>query len=250
MYQAEAEAEEEGRQIQQRDQHREEQQEGRNLKKLFSVINGLKKETDSIIVFFSGGSDSIATLDMCVKHISKVVAIHLYFIPGLSFVEKHFDYYRKRFNITIDQYPFPDVSRIFNSKAFNLNAKKLPKLSLSKIQTFVRKKYNIDWVSYGYRLNDSLQRRGFMTKYGLIDKKNKKVYPVAEWSSKTVMNYLEHEKLPLPISYSYGFRDISWFAGSSLLWLYNNYRDDYNKVKKIYPLIEGELIRAQEGIIE
>lgn len=193
---------------------------------------------------FSTGKDSIVTLDLCCKYIPKVKVVHLYFVKGLSYRERFLEYYEKRYNVKIDQYPQVDVSRIFHNRAFVNNQKDVSKLKQVDIELFLRKTYDISFLAYGYRKQESLQRRGHLSSCGGFEKKFKRFYPVADWSASDVLNYVKKEKLPLPVEYSYGFRDINFFEGEGLVWLYRNYPDDYDKVKAVYPFIEAELLRC------
>jgi sulfate adenylyltransferase subunit 2 len=79
-----------------------------------------------------------------------------------------------------------------------------------------------------------------------VDTDHKKFYPIAEWSNKNVLDYCKRKKLPLPIGYHHGFRDMTEFTGASLIWLANNYPADFEKEKKVFPMLEGELIKAYE----
>lgn len=193
---------------------------------------------------FSSGKDSIATLDLCKKFIPTVKVVHLYSVPGLSYRERFFKFYENKYNIKIDQYPQVDVSKIMANAAFSAKKRDIPRIKQADMELFLRKKYNISYIAYGYRKDESLQRRGQLTKCDCIEKQFKRVFPVAEWSQKDILNYLKKEKLPLPIEYSYHFRDINFFESESLIWLYQNYPEDFEKVKKTYPFIEAELFRA------
>ncbi len=214
------------------------------MKNLYQIIKTVASEIDEAIVMFSTGKDSIVTLDLCCKFIPNIKVVHLYFVKGLSYRERFLEYYEKRYNIQIDQYPQVDVSRIFHNKAFTNSQKEIPKLKQADIELFLRKTYDISYLAYGYRKQESLQRRGHLSSCDGFEKKFKRFYPVADWTTADIMNYVKKERLPLPVEYSFGFRDINFFEGEGLVWLYRNYPEDYEKVKAVYPFIEAELLRC------
>lgn len=159
-------------------------------------------------------------------------------------------YYSQRYGVDFYQFPMVDsLSKQMKSGAYQLfKNKKISTVRFSDIELYLKRCFNIEWVIWGYKRTDSLHRRGIikLTDHG-ISHKYHKIYPLAEWKDREVHRYLKMKKLPLPPDYSAGFRDVSNFKGEALLWLYHNYPDDYELVKKQYPLIEAALIRAQEG---
>lgn len=202
---------------------------------------------------FSGGKDSIVCLDLASRHFKKIVCVYLYFVKGLSFKESHFQYYSRRYNVEILQYPrCEDLSRQINSNAYSRPlGKKIPTIKQFEMDLFLRRKLGIEWIIYGYKRADSLSRRGILNSNcagnndGGIDGRNHKIYPLANWSNKKVLHYIKMKKLPLSVEYGFNFRDINNFKGETLLWLYHNYPRDYLLVKKQYPFIEAALIRAR-----
>jgi phosphoadenosine phosphosulfate reductase len=220
------------------------------LKDIFKTIKTASQEIDEAVVMFSTGKDSIVTLDLCVKYLKKVVAVYLYFVKGISFRERILNHYRKRYGIEILQYPYPDVSRIINKGMYLTSNRKVTNLGQSDVVSYIRKQTGIEYVAFGYRINESLQRRAIVKKFSDngIDHKYKKIYPIWDLSAKDCFNYIAREKLILPVEYQYGFRDISFYSGDSLIWLYQNYPKDYELVKRTYPFIDAELERAYERI--
>ncbi len=216
------------------------------MKDLYKVIRTAAAEVGEVIVFFSTGKDSIATLDLCARFIPIVHAVHLYSVPGLGYRERFLRYYEERYGITIDQYPLPDTAALFKNNTFINSTREVTKLSQGDIELAMRKKYDVSYIAFGYRKNESLQRRGQLSVCDGFERKFKRLFPLSDWNERDVMNYLKKQKLPLPPEYSVGFRDINFFEGPSLVWLYNNYPEDYQKVKRMYPMIEAELIRAYD----
>lgn len=216
------------------------------MKDLFKVIRTIASEINDAIVMFSTGKDSIVTLDLCCKFIKNIKVVHLYFVKDLSYRDRFLKYYEDRYSVKIDKYPQVDVSRIFSNKAFTNNIKDVPKLKQVDMELYLRKEYNMSYLAYGYRKDESLQRRGHLTSCNAFEKKFKRFFPVADWSQKDIFNYIKKEKLPLPVEYSFGFRDINFFEGEGLMWLYRNYPEDYEKMKLQYPFIGAELLRAKQ----
>jgi 3'-phosphoadenosine 5'-phosphosulfate sulfotransferase (PAPS reductase)/FAD synthetase len=200
---------------------------------------------DEAIVFFSTGKDSIATLDLCCKNIKTVKAVYLYFVKGISFRDKIIKYYENKYRIKIDQYPQVDLSSVFKNNSMTAINKKIKRIKQPDIERYVRQKYDIPWLVYGYKKTDSLSRRGILNTFDGVDCRNKKIYPLADWNNKDVFNYIKKQRLPLPEDYSLGFRDTNFYYGDSLLWIYNNYPADYQKIKKVYPFIDADRLRNE-----
>lgn len=62
---------------------------------LFDPIKTQSRVADSVIVGFSGGKDSIVTLDLCFKYFKRVVPFFMYLVPELEFQEKNVKMVRK-----------------------------------------------------------------------------------------------------------------------------------------------------------
>lgn len=206
------------------------------MKDLYKSIKTIAEHIGSAIVFFSCGKDSIVMLDLFQKYFKgETKIVFLYIHKGLKIREDILRYYENRYNIKIDQYPQFDTGAIFGKK-----------LKQKDIEEYCRQKYNIDYLAYGYRRDESVNRSGILNVTNIgIDERNKKLYPLFHWTKRDVLNYVKQEKLPLPVDYDYGFRDVNIFKGEYLLWLYNNYRDDYEVIKQQYPKIEGELLKSR-----
>lgn len=211
------------------------------MKNLYSSIKHIASSIDDgAIIFFSTGKDSVVMLDLIQRFFPNKnhEYIFLYIHKGLSIRETVLSHYSKRYGIEFQQYPQFDVAH---------QAGVGKKLKQSNIEKFIRAKHNKIWMFYGYRKSESLERRGMMAHIDNgIDWKYKKLYPLADWSAKDVLHYIKQNRLVLPPDYRSGFRDINIFKGAALLWLYQNYRDDYELIRSQYPGIEGELLRARE----
>ena len=72
---------------------------------IYESIKAQSKVTDAVLVGFSGGKDSIVTLDLCFKYFKKVVPFFLYIVPGLSFQERQLQWYENRYQTEIIRLP-------------------------------------------------------------------------------------------------------------------------------------------------
>jgi len=189
---------------------------------------------EPIIIMFSTGKDSIVMADLLVKGYSgKKEFVFLYFVEGLEIKQRIIDHYEKRWNIKIHQQP--------HFGALSLKTGK--KYKMTDIEHGLRTKFNISYIAQGVRRDESLARRGMLAHlpYG-IDEKYKKLYPIADFSAKDVMSYIKLNKLPLPTEYSHGWKhDFSVPDVDGLVYLKNNFPNDYQKVTAEFPQLEARV---------
>ena len=213
------------------------------MKTLFRSIDEIATECRDVAVMFSCGRDSTVMLDLFMTRAKPAIgAVYfLYYCPGLSYEEKILTYYEKRYGITITRLAHPDCTYLVNSRT------KAKRLKMADLEKLLRSDYGVQWSAWGYRKDESLQRRGqlSMAENG-IDYKYRKVFPIGEWAERHAKAYVAKQRLLLPPEYKMGFRDLNTFKGRPLLHIYNNYRSDYEKIVAMYPDVQGDLMRAVE----
>jgi len=194
-------------------------------------ISGILKN-EPIIVMFSTGKDSIVMADLLVKGYSgRKEFVFLYFVEGLEIKQRIIEHYEERWNIRIHQQPH------FGK----LSLKTGKKYKMADIEHGLRAKFDISYIAQGIRRDESIARRGMLKHlpHG-IDEKYKKLYPIADFSAKDVMSYIKFNKLPLPVEYSHGWKhDFSVPDVDGLVYLKNNFPNDYKKVIAEFPHLEA-----------
>jgi 3'-phosphoadenosine 5'-phosphosulfate sulfotransferase (PAPS reductase)/FAD synthetase len=206
---------------------------------MFDVIKNLKEK--SVIIYFSTGRDSIVMLDLFFRFYSgKKHIIYFYYYKDIPTKNRFLKYIENKYSCTIHQYPIIDKLREKNKS-----------INWGDIDNKLRDEFKTEWIARGYRKDESLHRRGLLKNcIKGLEYNTKIIYPLIEWSKKHVNYYVKQRKILLPIEYKYGFRDITIYKGKCLLWLYNNFPEDYEWIKKQNPHIEGELIRAKEKVMK
>jgi phosphoadenosine phosphosulfate reductase len=211
---------------------------------LFQNIKTIASQIDEAILFFSGGKDSLVTLDLLSKYKIKIIPVFMYYCKGLSFRERYFKIIEKKYKIKIEQIPHPELSKAIKNKSLMVGKYKGPRLNLGAAESYLREKYNISWIANGFKKHDTIFRRAQLSQaVNGIDNRLHYLYPVGEWSEKNVMSYIKKNKLPLMFTYHYNFRDLDVIYGDNAKFIYNNYPDDFEKLKAVFPLIEAELLR-------
>lgn len=212
---------------------------------LFDPIRVMSKVTQEVLVGFSGGKDSCVTLDLCVKNFNHVVPFFMYQVPGMSFQERTLDVYEKRYGLEILRLPHFETSDFLRYGTYREPDYSVPILSVSEIYDYLRIKTGIHWIAAGERIADSIIRRAMIKHSGSIDFKRGRFFPLAYWKKSDVMEYMRVKKLYLGAEsrkLGFSFRDIS---GETLSTIKRNWPQDYEKVKKIYPLCEAAVMRAE-----
>jgi len=214
------------------------------LRKAHDTISLVANQSDNAILFHSAtGKDSIALLDLMHPHFSHVYCVYMYTVKGLSYVEKYIQYAERKYpNITFLQVPHYAMTKDLRREY--MGAKKLKtkrSYNLADIDERIRYKTGAQWSFYGFKKNDSMNRRLMLNSYGEIPicHSTKKAYPLADWSNADVLKYIKVNHLIEPVKYGKGMssgeneRDIDF-----LMFCKQSHPNDYQKIINQFPMSE------------
>jgi len=155
--------------------------------------------------------------------------------PGLECVEEMLDFARKRWGVTIRQYPHWVLHKVLTGSLYNdgVDAGTLPKWDLRDIYTIAALEAGSRFVVTGAKRTDSIWRRRQLGKQWADV-----VYPIVGWNKFDVLSYLEMHKLPIPASSGRAATGVD-LSTPSLLWLHDTYPKDFEKVRASFPYVQA-----------
>lgn len=202
---------------------------------LFDPIKTQSRVTDRVLVGFSGGKDSIVTLDLCMRYFKQVQPFFMYLVPDISFQNEMLEWYENKYNCEIIRLPHFEVSSFLRWGSFRDIDTSVNVVKTNDLYAYLRDKTGIEWIAAGERIKDSIVRRGMIKGTGSIDYKRKRFFPVAYWSKKEILQYIKAKKLFIPRdSRVLGF---SWHSleGRELVKIREHFPDDFEKIEEFYP---------------
>lgn len=219
------------------------------MKSTLSCIEFLKTQTDSVILFYSGGKDSLVLLDLLTKHF-KVKLAFMYFVDGLEHVERYLHFAQKKYGVEYRKYPHWMLCDYYNDNLLRFHrSKEVPRLKLGDIEEQAKQDFGIEWIITGMKKADSLNRRLMLGTFfmGSVDLKSKRAHPLAEWKKQDCLAYIRHRKLPMPIAYSKTNSSGVDLKPDVLAWCKKNAPGDYAKIIEQFPFAETLLIDTENG---
>ena len=166
----------------------------------------------------------------------------MYFVQGLEHIEKYIRWAEAKYpNIKVEQVPHWTLTYILRSGMFCIRKPKIKLLKLADIEKAIRKKHKIDYVFYGMKKADGMNRRLMLNTYTGYENKGK-VFPLANWSQKDVIEYMQLRKIPQPVRYSKNASGGCGFNVECFLWMRENYPQDLQKVLETFPMSEKLLL--------
>lgn len=210
---------------------------------LFDPIKTQSLITNSVLVGFSGGKDSVACLDLCFKYFDYVQPFFMYVVPSLEFQEVTLRYYEKKYNTEIIRVPHFMLSDFLRYGTYRLPDMEVPMVKTVELYNYLREKTGIYWISAGERIADSMVRRAMIKESSSIDRKRGRFYPIAYWNVNQVRSYNKQNRLPLSLenkSLGYSFRSL---MAKELIEIKRLFPQDYEKIKDMFPLVDVELSR-------
>lgn len=205
----------------------------------------LAKRTDEVILFYSGGKDSVVLLDMLSPLFKKVYCVYMYFLKDLQHIEPYLTFAQSYKNVTVLQYPHWMTAYYIRNNFYTF-ARPFDRMKAIKqvdIELKAKRDTGCDWMVFGHKKADSAQRRFMLQNYlfDAIHEKNKKVYPLSHWTKKQVLSYISFKNLPMPVQYGRKNSNGVDLSADVLLWLRTNCPPDYEKILQTFPLA-GKLL--------
>lgn len=210
---------------------------------LYDPIRTMSKITREVIVSFSTGKESCVVMDLCARFFDRIVPFFMYQCPGMSFQEKSLNWYEKKYGVEIIRIPSFNMSPMMRYGVFRSPDFDVPIISVTDIYDYIRGKTGVYWVCGGERIADSTIRRAMIKSTGSIAVKSGKFYPVAYWKKRDILDYMRVKKLYLgEDSRVFGTSYHGWTA-ETLSTLKERWPDDFEKIKRLYPLVEAVVKR-------
>ena len=213
---------------------------------LFDPIKTASAVSDSVIVSFSGGKESVVVLDMCMRHFEHVAAFHMYQFPHLSFTDEQIDWYESRYpGLDIIDLPHPNLSSNMHYGAYRPYNPDVPLIGFNDVCNYVRWATGIHWIAAGERISDSLVRRAMIKHSGTVDTVRGRFYPVANWNKADITRYIKVHKLRIgrdSRAMGYSFPGLEQEAMTGLK---RHFPKDYERVASWFPAIEAAVFRQE-----
>lgn len=211
-----------------------------------SLLDQIKTQsqiTDTVIVSFSMGKDSIVTLDLAKKYFKTVYAFFMYLVPDLEFQEDMLKRYEDFYDIEILRVPHFENADFYRFGSFREPDYTVPRVKIRAVYEHIRQQTGAYWIAGGEKISDSIVRRAMLKHSGSIDIERGRFFPLTYWRNKEVLNYINAKKLIYPrINRELGF-SLHSLQGKELYKLRELYPNDYERVLEFFP-------EAQAGVLK
>ncbi len=205
--------------------------------RLLTAVQRQAALTDTVIVSFSGGKESVVVLDLCARHFKTVHAFFMFQVQGLSFQEAVLKWAEKKYGIEIYRMPHWELSNFYRAGVYCKQDTSIPKVVIKDVYAHVRGVFGTHWIAAGERAADSVVRRARMMQHGSVNMQRGRFYPVAYWKKADILRYIELHQLKVsPESRILG-HSFRGFHEDDMALIKQHYPGDYNLIEQAFPQI-------------
>jgi phosphoadenosine phosphosulfate reductase len=217
---------------------------------LFEPVKAASRVHDSVLVSFSGGKDSVITLDLCARHFKTVRAFFMYTVPGLSFQEACLNWYEQKYGIEILRSPHPMLSDFLAAGTLRKEDWACPRISFNEVYSYAREQTGCWWIAAGERIADSIVRRAMMKKSGSIDEKRGRFFPVAYFTKADVVKYIKHHRLKVSAESRFLGHSFRSLMPEEMFLVKKHYPADYEKIQVWFPFVDAAVYKFEQELRE
>ncbi len=219
------------------------------------VIAKIREQTDTVLMAFSCGKDSIGAWLECRKAFPRIVPYYMYLIPNLEFIERSIRYYEDWFGQRIIRVPHPSLYRMLNAGVFQppeririIERCALADFGYLEMQDAIRGHLGLGpecYTASGVRATDSPARMLALRKSGAINERKRQFFPVWDWRKQRLLEEIAAAGVKLPVDYRLFGRSFDGVDYRFLAPLKERYPRDYARILEWFPLAELEIKRRQ-----
>lgn len=202
---------------------------------------------------FSCGKDAIGAFVQMRRYFHTIIPIYHYLHPDLSFINDSLAYYEDVFETKIIRVPNSLLYKKLNAGLFQtreswnaIKKEQLPNFDNDDVNDFIKDDFNLPHsikTGIGVRAADSITRRFSIKKYGPVNEKRKTFYPVFDWDIARLKQEIKDAGVKLPVDYKIWGKSFDGLDYRFIKPLKDNFPNDYEKLKELFPLIDVELKR-------
>jgi len=220
-------------------------------KDFLSKVDSLKNKTN--ILHFSCGADAVASYLRLKEFAIKPILVYHYFLKDLPMVKNYINWFEKKFNERIFQFPSTLFSEMIykglyqypvkaREKFYNRIGYELQGHSKEKFDKFLADSIGGDVVFHlGLKYTDGLRRYQHLIKNGCYH--GNKFYPIASFQVKDIQDILEKYDCLLPIEYRLWGLSFESPRAWNIPLIKKNCPETYKMILDWFPLIGAEGLR-------
>ena len=209
-------------------------------------IGSLKNKTN--ILHFSTGADSVACFLKLRENGIEPILVYKYFIKDLPMVKNYIDYFEKKFNVHVYQYPSTLWAEQYQNAWFQNPVKGYDKyankISMYCLDYYTKDRYDdiiADAVGgdvifhLGIRYTDGLHRYLHLMKHGCSF--GNKFYPIASFKVGDIYDLLDKYDCRLPIEYKMWGISFESPRSFNIGYIRHECPETYKMLKEKMPLV-------------
>lgn len=220
------------------------------------TIRAIQGETDTVLMSFSCGKDSIAAWVAIRPYFKRVVPYYLWLIPDLEFVNDSLQYYEEYFGTHIMRLPHPGFWRMLNNFVWQspercqvIEAANMPNFDYDDINKMIANHHGLPdtvFTASGVRAVDSPVRWASMKKSGPINWERRYFYPVWDLRKDDLVKLIQRHHINLPVDYWMFGRSFDGIDYRFLAPLREHYPRDFEKILEWFPMARLEIMRYEQ----
>jgi hypothetical protein len=213
----------------------------------------LRERTDTVLLAFSCGKDSIVSWLALREHGFTVIPYHLALVPDLEFVEEGIRYFEAWFGCPVHRLLHPSFSRQLRDfnfqpprRTLSIYDLQLPHVDYADTYEHLRREHGKGLpIVTGVRAADSPMRRSTIKRTGAWNPTLGTAAASFDWSTKAVYQRIADEGIGLPVDYELFGRSFDGIDWRFLAPLRERFPRDYDRILEWFPLADLELFRRE-----